>query len=111
MTRDVTQHPAFREAVEAMAKRSWKYNHAIGRLLGRAFVEWGDAHQHDKEAYCEVAQKDLTAALPFLERLYRETCAEELEGEMKPFVIHGSPEHISRETLRLAAAHLRRADA
>lgn len=83
----MTDSPLFREAVEAA--------HRAATTVAR----------ESYEAHLEAA---LLAALPHLDRLFRERYAAALEAEMKPFVIHGSPEHISRETLRLAASFLRR---
>ena len=93
MTRDVTQHPAFREAVEA----------AASAVQGRGDDLGFDMHQvHGNR----IAVAAIKAALPFLERLYRETCAEELEAEADR---RGAVPYA--DFLRQAAAFLRRADA
>ena len=75
MTRDLTQHPAFREAVEAAFHAG-----GCGAFPGVPMTCTRDTC--DCFAY-ELTEQQLAAALPFLERLYRETCAEELQ-QRKP---------------------------
>lgn len=79
MTRDLTQHPAFREATEGALGDA-----AVRRRFGGDLIHGSEAVTANLQAHRRATiEAILTAALPFLEAAFREQFAGELAKEAK----------------------------